>query len=107
MIRSICPKCGKMGTQDIHFTHKNRPDLKYLYMKHESGEYCYVGRVRSTEEALGELNRPENVKDYEPVIEEIIDYANSLTRKTIHGKTVASQLQSILGKYGLWKVKSS
>lgn len=105
MVKAVCPKCGEEGNQNIFVPNKSQPQKKYLRFIHSPDKHCYIGRVRSTEEALGEINRPETVEEYKVVIKEIVAYGNSLLHKRYGhgGPQVRRELESILNKYGLWK----
>lgn len=109
LVKSICPKCGREGTQSIWSPNKKSPHLKYLAFSHGSKDVCYIGRVRTTEEAMGEFNKPETREDYKVAFKEItkdlgdlVDYYSRLkvTKTPNSTSTIISKLQSLLNKYG-------
>lgn len=110
-IRSVCPKCGKQGTQRIWVPNKKYSYVKYLRFQHGEGKYCIIGRVQSEQEAFGVFNEPQTVEEYQKVIEEIVAYAKSLVSKRklpaggrirLDAPNVVRDIKTILDKYGLW-----
>src|SRR2546426_2472893 len=55
-MRSLCPKCGKQGTQLIRANNREYPERKYLYFMHGKGRDCYIGRARTTSDVMRELS---------------------------------------------------
>lgn len=103
--KSICPVCGKEGTQNIFTPKKGRPDLKYLRFIHSHGEYHFIGRVRSAEEFEGEMNKPETKEEYEEALKQMAKEINQLVSeysKTKSGSVekITKSLRSILTRYG-------
>jgi len=105
-IKSICPKCGKMGTQAITY-HPNKINSKFNYLEiiHSKKKRCYIGRIRSTEEAMGELNKPQTVKEYEKVLKNLSVDIRNLTKDyspntALLMKIISKRLDFILKKYG-------
>lgn len=103
-IRSICPKCGKEGTQNVHATGRDRKKNKrlYLYMRHDDGKECYVGRVHSTEESLNEIEKPqtaeENLKEMTTQLKNLIDHYSEMSSGSV--RTIVNRLKDIAEKYG-------
>ncbi|HEY7777399.1 MAG TPA: hypothetical protein VIA09_02570 [Nitrososphaeraceae archaeon] len=103
-IRSVCLKCGEFGIQNVFAPNKKYPHQKYLRFQHGKNKFCYIGRVRTSSEAMGELNEPQTVEEYRTVIREIVKYGNSLLEKKYGhaGPTMRRELKAILDNYGLW-----
>jgi len=105
-IKSICPKCGKMGTQAITY-HPNKINSKFNYLEiiHSKKKRCYIGRIRSTEEAMGELNKPETVEEYKEALDNIakelrtlINRYSSMNQGSV--QSISRRLRAILDRYG-------
>lgn len=110
-IESVCPKCGKVGTQRFHIPNRKYPYVKYLRFQHGEGKYCLIGRVQTEDEAWGIFNEPQTVQEYQQVIKEIVRYAKSLVSKRklpaggrmrLDAPNVVRDIKAILDKYGLW-----
>ena len=79
--------------------------MKYLRFLHPNRKICYIGRVRTTEEAMGEFNKPETKEDYQRALEQVVkeikqlieDYSNSKIGSVIR---IVRVIRSILTKYG-------
>jgi hypothetical protein len=104
-IKSVCPKCGKEGTQSIFAPKKNRPDMKYLRFIHSHGESHFIGRVRSEGEFMGEMNRPETSEDCQRALltlsKEIRDLVKSYSPNTaVRMNVISPKLLAILEKFG-------
>jgi len=106
-VRSICPKCGKEGTQSITYKpSKSNPRLQYLTYVHSEHERCFIGRVKNTDEVMGELNRPETHEEYEKAFKDIMKELKELVdhygRMNSGGSfnALVKRLQSILREYG-------
>lgn len=106
-VKSICPKCGKEGTQSITYKpSKSNPQVQYLTYVHNKNERCFIGRVKNTDEVLGELNRPETKEEYEKAFKEIIKELKKLVdhyRSMNSGgsfNALVKRLQEILREYG-------
>lgn len=113
MIKSICPKCSRKGTQHIV---KNRKGSNHEYLEyvHKTGnswdsiERCYIGRVRSTDEAMGEFNKPESLNEYKDTLNsivndlrELIDTCNTYSLKSrVPVPLISNKLNEIISKYG-------
>jgi len=105
-IKSICPKCGKVGTQAITY-HPSKAKSKFNYLEiiHNKKNRCYIGRIRSTEEAMGELNKPETVEEYKEALENIakelrslINRYSSMNQGSV--QSISKRLRAILDRYG-------
>ncbi len=102
---SVCPKCGKVGTSNVFRPKKNKPELRYLRFIHRGQSVpCFIGRLRTTDEVMGEFNEPQSIEEYKKVVKEIVKYANSLAtrRSRLYGHVVKNEIRDILLKYGLW-----
>lgn len=104
-IKSICPKCGKEGTQNIFSPKKNRPDLKYLRFVHSETEMHFIGRVRTEGEFMGEMNRPETLEGYQKALsvvsKEIRDLVKGYSPNTaVRMNVISPKLLAILEKFG-------
>jgi len=106
-IKSICPKCGEMGTQAISY-HPNKvnPKFNYLAMVHDKKKRCYIGRIRTTDEAMSEFNKPESKEEYKETltnltkdIRKLIDHYSPNT--AISMKIISKKLSDILKKYNI------
>jgi len=106
-IKSTCPKCGEEGSQSITYKPSiANPKRQYLAYVHKGGRRCHIGRVKNTDEVMGELNRPEAKEEYERAFNEIIKELKQLTDH--YGamnsggsfNALVKQLQGIVRKYG-------
>src|SRR4030042_5223937 len=72
-IKSKCPKCGEDGTQSITYKpSRSNPKYQYLTYVHSKNRRCFIGRIKNTDEVMGELNRPETKEEYEKAFKEIM-----------------------------------
>lgn len=104
-IKSVCPKCGKEGTQHVWAPNKSQPNLLYLEIVHGKNNRHYIGRVRSEGEFIGEMNKPETKEEYEAALKEIARDINQLVRNYSNTKSgsvvrINKSLRAILAKYG-------
>jgi len=105
-VKSMCPKCGKEGSQYItHQSNKTGLTRSYLEIVHTKNRRCYIGRIRTTEEAMGELNKPQTVKEYEKVLKNLSVDIRNLTKDyspntALLMKIISKRLDFILKKYG-------
>jgi predicted secreted Zn-dependent protease len=105
-IRSACPKCGKTGTQNINYKpSKANPQRAYLRFYHGRDQSCHIGRVRTTGEVMGELNRPETKKEYERTLNELTADIRHLINNYSNAKhnsvrKISKLLKAILSKHG-------
>jgi sugar-specific transcriptional regulator TrmB len=107
-IKSICPKCGKEGTQSITYKPSiSNPKYKYLTFVHNKEERCFIGRIQNTEEAMGELNKPESKEEYEKGFNEVMKELKELVKHyepsaSASGsfKALVKRLKGILTRYG-------
>jgi len=104
-IRSVCPKCGKEGTQNVFSPKKSRPELKYLRFIHSHGESCFIGRVSSGDEFMGEMNKPETKEEYQAALNDVVKEIRQLIgifaiQKSGSAKKITRSLREILTKYG-------
>jgi hypothetical protein len=105
-VKSVCPKCGKEGTQSITYKpSKSNPQWQYLSYIHGE-ERCFIGRVKNTDEVMGELNRPETNEEYEKAfkdtmkqLKELVDHYGRMNSGGSFNALV-KRLQSILREYG-------
>jgi hypothetical protein len=100
-IRSICPKCGKEGRQNI-FTNGN---ARYLRFIHGAREVHYIGRIGNPGEGMGILNKPQSIEEYEKAMDniskqlrELADYYSG--SKSGSAVKLARSIQEILMNYG-------
>ena len=112
-IKSICPKCNTKGTQHIY---RNRQGGKHHYLEyiHKTGDLwnstrrCYIGRIKSTEEAISEFTKPETSDEYKDTLKSIIndlrdlvDKCNTYSQKSrVPVTLISSKLNEIIDKYG-------
>lgn len=105
-IVSICPKCGKKGSQHINYKPlKSDPRRGYLSFIHSKEKRCFIGRVRTTDEALSEFNKPETVEEYKEALENITRELRSLINRYSamnqgSVQSISKRLKTILGRYG-------
>jgi|GEM_PF-6129411 len=106
-IKSICPKCGKEGTQSITYKpSKSNPKYQYLTYVHSETRRCFIGRIKNTDEVMGELNRPDSKEEYEKAFKEVMKELKELTDRYGRMKTSGSfhalvkRLQGIIREYG-------
>jgi len=106
-IKSICPKCGNEGTQSITYKpSKSNPKYQYLTYVHGKNKRCFIGRIKNTDEVMGELNKPETKKDYERAFKEIMKELKGLVahyermRSGGSFNALVRRLQGILREYG-------
>jgi hypothetical protein len=106
-IKSICPKCGKEGTQSITYKPSiSNPKYQYLTIIHNENERCFIGRIQNTEEAMGELNKPESIEEYEKAfketmkeLKELVDHYEPMNSGGSFNALV-KRLKNMLTKYG-------
>jgi hypothetical protein len=107
-IKSICPKCGKEGTQSITYKPSiSNPKYQYLTFVHSENERCFIGRIQNTDEAMGELNRPDSIEEYGVAfkdvmkeLKELVDHYEPSASASGSFKALFNRLKSILLKYG-------
>ena len=108
-IESICPKCGKMGTQSIaHRPNKSNSKYNYLEMKHSKKKNCYIGRIRTTDEAMNEFTKPKTTEEFKKTLTNMVkeirqlirDYNIHSSKTKISVNTIFAKLKEILEKYG-------
>lgn len=103
-IKSICPKCGREGTQSITF-YKSNPNVKYLRFVHSHNVIHFIGRMRSEAEFIGEMNKPETRQEFEIAMRSMAKEINQLIAdysKTKSGSVerITKSLRGILSRYG-------
>ncbi len=84
---------------------KSDPRRGYLSFVHSKERRCFIGRVRSTDEALSEFNKPETVEEYKEALKSIAKELRSLIKhysSTNHGsvQSINKRLRAILDRYG-------
>jgi adenine-specific DNA methylase len=106
-IRSKCPKCGEEGKQSITYKpSRSNPKRQYLTYIHSRNRRCFIGRIKNTDEVMGELNRPDSDEEYERAFKEIMKELRELADHYGHMKTSGSfralvkRLRDITRKYG-------
>ena len=106
-IKSTCPKCGEEGTQSITYKpSKSNPKRQYLTYIHSRNRRCFIGRIKNTDEVMGELNRPESKEEYEKAFKEIMRELKELVdhygRMNSGGSfnALVKRLQGMMKKYG-------
>lgn len=107
-IKSICPKCGREGTQSITYKPSvANPKYQYLTFVHNENERCFIGRIQNTDEAMGELNRPDSIEEYEVAFKDIMKELKGLVghyepSASASGsfKALVKRLKALLMKYG-------
>ena len=107
VIKSSCLKCGETGTQAITY-HPNKTNSKYNYLEiiHSKKKRCYIGRIRTTDEYMNELNKPESNEEYEKILSNLaIDFrelSDQYSPNTaISVKTISKKVDIILKKYNI------
>ena len=106
-IKSSCPKCGKIGTQTItHYPNKTNSKYNYLGIIHNKKKRCYIGRIRTTDESMNELNKPEPNEEYEKILSNLaIDFRrlsdHYSPNTAISIKTISKKVDIILRKYNI------
>jgi len=109
VIKSICLKCGKEGIQSIVAPDKKYPSHRYLRFQHGKNKFCWIGRVRSTAEAMGEFNSPQSKEEYEDAFKSVMKHLRQLEkhyapmmRKGSGGSfnALVTRLQALLREYG-------
>jgi hypothetical protein len=112
-IKSICPKCNTEGTQHIY---RNRQGGRHQYLEyvHKTGDLsnsirrCYIGRIKSTEEAMGEFTKPETFEEYKDTLKNIVNDLQDLvdkcntysTKSRVPVTLISSKLNEIIHRYG-------
>jgi hypothetical protein len=106
-IKSICPKCGREGTQSITYKPSiSNPKWRYLTFVHNEKERCFIGRIQNTEEAMSELNKPESIEEYEKGFNEVMKELKELVAhyERMNGggsfKALVKRLKGIVTRYG-------
>lgn len=74
---------------------------------HGKNKQCFIGRVRTLDEAMGEFNKPSTKQEYEIVLRnlssELKTFAEQMRNKyRPFGKDVYLDIHDILVKYGQW-----
>ncbi|MCJ7430169.1 hypothetical protein MUO83_02985 [Candidatus Bathyarchaeota archaeon] len=107
LVKSTCPKCGEEGTQSITYKpSKRNPKYQYLTYVHSKDRRCFIGRIKNTDEVMGELNRPEAKEEYEKAFKEIIRELKELVDHYRHMSgggsfnALVRRLQDLVKKYG-------
>jgi hypothetical protein len=106
-IKSKCPKCGNIGTQSITYKpSKSNPKYQYLTYVHSENERCFIGRIKDTDEVMGELNKPETKEDYEKAfkgtmkeLKELVDHYERMNGGGSF-KALVKRLKGIIREYG-------
>ncbi len=106
-IESVCPKCGEIGRQSVFSPKKNKPELTYLRFLHGKNRQCFVGKVRTLEEAMGEFDKPTTKQEYEVVLRNLSTELKAYAKLMLNtyrpfGKNIYSDIHDILVKYGQW-----
>ena len=106
-IKSKCPKCGEDGTQSITYKpSRSNPKYQYLTYVHSKNRRCFIGRIKNTDEVMGELNRPETKEEYEKAFKEIMKELKELVdhygRMNSGGSfnALVKRLQGIIREHG-------
>lgn len=112
-IKSICPKCNTKGTQHIYRNRRggNHQYLEYVHKTHDltnSIRRCYIGRIKSTDEAISEFTKPETLSEYKDALNNIIsdlkdllDKSNTYSKKSrVPVTLISSKLSEIIDRYG-------
>ena len=106
VIRSVCPKCGEIGTQSITY-HPNKAKSKFTYLEiiHKK-KRCYIGRIRTTDEAMSEFNKPQTKEEYKETLTSLIKEIKKLMdhyspNTAVSMKTISKKLNDILKKYNV------
>jgi len=106
-VKTMCPKCGEEGTQTITYKpSKSNPKHQYLTYVHSKTKRCFIGRIKNTDEVMGELNRPETKEEYEKAFKEIVKELRELVdhygRMNSGGSfnALVKRLQGIIREYG-------
>ncbi len=75
-------------------------------MIHDKKKRCFIGRIRTTDEAMSEFNKPQTKKEYEESlrnltkdIRKLIDHYSPNT--AVHMKIISKKLNDILKKYNV------
>jgi len=81
------------------------PQRKYLYFMHGKGRDCYIGRARTTDDVMRELNTAQNEDSYEKVLLAVTtDLRNWIKRYSpntaVRISVLSAGLSQILAKYG-------
>jgi len=104
MVIAICPKCNKKGTQSIQSDGKGSP-RKYLIMVHKNNKKCYIGRIRSTEEAMGEFEKKATSEELSETLNAISGDIRNLIKSyspntAVRMHVISEKLIKILKEYG-------
>ena len=107
VIKSVCPKCGEMGSQVItYYPNKTTSKFNYLEFTHGKKKRCYIGRIRTTDEAMSDFSKPESKEEYKKALtnlakdmRKIIEYYSPNT--AVHMKIISKKINDILKKYDL------
>jgi hypothetical protein len=109
-VKSICPKCGREGTQSITYKPSvANPRYQYLTFVHSNNERCFIGRIQNAEEAMGEINRPVSTVEYERAFSEVMKELKGLVthyepkmRKGSGGSfnALVKRLRGLVKRYG-------
>ena len=103
-VKAVCPKCGREGTQYI--SHDEAGGTRsYLRFRHGPDDVCYIGRVRTTSQVVGELNKPETSDDFKAMVRDMVGELKELVGSYSQSKSGSvlrnvRDLQTLLEKYG-------
>ena len=84
----------------------SNPKHQYLTIVHNENERCFIGRIQNTEEAMGELNKPDSVEEYEKAFKEIMKELKELVdhyepmNSGGSFNALVRRLKNMLTKYG-------
>jgi hypothetical protein len=105
-VKSICPKCGKEGTQVITYKpSRSNPKRQYLAYYHKGDRRCFIGRIKNTDEVMAELSKPETEEEYEKAFKEIMKELKDLAGHYQHMKgsgsfkALVKRLQGIIKEH--------
>ncbi|MDE1853854.1 MAG: hypothetical protein KGI38_08945 [Thaumarchaeota archaeon] len=103
-VKAICPKCGREGTQYISQDEAGGT-RSYLRFRHGPNDVCYIGRVRTTNQVVGELNKPETSDDFRAMSKVMVNELKELVAIYSQSKSgsvlkIVRDLQTLLEKYG-------
>jgi len=82
------------------------PKYQYLTFVHNENERCFIGRIQNTEEAMGELNRPESTEEYERAFNQVMKELKELVAhyEPMNGggsfNALVKRLKGIVMRYG-------
>lgn len=107
MVKAICPKCNQKGEQHVYSDHKNSPRkyLEYIHKTDHGVRRCHIGRIRTTDEVMGEFEKKPTEEELSEALNDISKDIKKLINEyspntAVRMNVISNKLLTILKKYG-------